>query len=159
MVSYCKWTSFHSSLNRAIVSHPPFPRCTCHLELCVNLFPWNMSWSIRYFVLFFSLSSHTQKPKGWDKMSFKIMNVTCLCFLFRTCWKATEFTHHACDQFLCLGRMEVSFGRFAPSLGDWLQVLSLFVSCSSHAFDLGSTYIDFTCWDRYQGYCHQIGKS
>ena len=112
-------------------------------------FPWNMSWSTGYFVLFFSLQSH-KCPKGVDKeLEFCVTTIRefCLCFLSLYLLEITEnHTTILVTQFPCLvEEWEVSFGLGFALFSGWLtrRCCPYLCLCCSHAFDLGSTYIDF----------------
>lgn len=92
--------------------------------LCKS-FPWNMSWSTGYFVLFFSLQSH-KCPKGVDKdVEFCVTTIRefCLCFLSLYLLEITEnHTTILVTQFPVSwknGRWALDLGLH-PSLGDWL---------------------------------------
>lgn len=115
-------------------------------ELCVNLFLGIWAEALDFF---FPLQSH-KCPKGVDKeLEFCVTTIRefWLCFLSLYLLEITEnHTTILVTQFACLmEEREVSFSLgFAPFSG-WLtkRCCPYFCLCSSHAFDLGSTYIDF----------------
>lgn len=130
--------SFHSSLNRAIVSQTcSFSKVWIYYcpELCVNLFLgiWAEELDILFFVFFLSLQSH-KCPKGVDKeLEFCVTTIRefCLCFLSLYLLEITESHHYTGDS------VPRSHGRMGGELWTWVctllwvtnyEALSLFVS-------------------------------
>ena len=129
--------------------------------LCKS-FPWNMSWSTGYFVLFFSLQSH-KCPKGVDKeLEFCVTTIRefCLCFLSLYLLEITE--NHTT---LLVTQFPISWknGRWAldlglhPSLGDWLGGAVLICVFAPHMLLIWvqHTLISTLYWGQVYCYCRE----